>query len=442
MSRDRASTVGLLAISTALVLPVTGSAQDATTRAGARRIPALVLQLGATSSSADARERSLGTGLDIPEGDIPAIESRFYTDINGGLRFSPLPIGRMRYGMSLQSALRRYETAEKFEVLGHSVGGNVSYSLARIGLSGFGTFSYLPSYSMNATPNQDFAAIATSAGTLPTEAIDYSVGKQTSVGQEVGGAVTYNLSRRLVMFANYQVSGQRFTNDLNPSVGSRSMSGRMTYRLTRLVGLRLGFSRRLADYQGPDGSVPVVLDDVDGGLDFGYGRTINLTRTTAFGFQTGTNLSHHSGSSSGDLTGHLTLTQRIGSRGNLAVGYNRGASIQEGFARPVFSNSFSASASHQPTRHISAQLSSTLSLGSTNEADGADRVDTYSVSGRVSYSATDTLQVYGQYLHSGHTIGDAVEVVEGLRRDHANRSVRAGVTWNLTLRTQRAPRQR
>lgn len=416
------------------------SAWAQTIRPGGGRIPVIGMQLSATTSSMDAGSQP-DLGGDSPVGTgIAALESRFYTDINGGLRYGPPPLGRLRYGMNLQSALRRYETAEEFDVLGHSVGGNVSYSLARIGLSGFGTFSYLPSYSLNATPSQDFAATATNAGTLPSDAIDYSVGRQTSIAREMGGAVAYNLSQRLAMSATYAVSSQRFTNDLNPSVGTRSMAGRLTYRLTRLVGVRLGFSRRIADYEGPDGAEPVVLDDVDAGLDFAYGRMISLTRTTAFGFQTGSNFSHQRGSNAGNLTGNLTLTQRLGRRANLSAVYNRGASIQEGFARPVFSNSFSASGSYQPTRRLSGQLSSTLSLGSTNEADGADRVDTYSVSGRVSYSATDTLQVYGQYLYSGHTIGDAVEVVEGVRRDHANRSLRAGVTWNLTLLTQRAPR--
>lgn len=429
---------GLVAVTVVAPNPV--AAQEPERRRG---IEVLGLQVSATAT-ADSREQATVPGA--PR--IPNSDSRYYTDVMAGLRYAPSPRERFSYGASLQSSVRRYETADEFLVLGHSAGGNIAVKAGeRLSLSGFGSINYLPSYGLSLAPIDDPVTLASSvaaAGALPASAIDYSLTKRTSVGMGAGGAVQYALARRLSLGMSYSVNRQDFQPVDDPDSATMSAAGRLSYRLHRFLGLKVGFQRRISRVHGQE---PLVLDDIDAGLDSGYGRQVNLTKSTTLSFNSGSNITHGSGGSAAlALTGGVALAQQIGRRVDLGLGVSRGARLQDGFERPVFSNNVNAFGTVRMRRNLVAEFSANGSVGrsqglaAADAAADADDVLSYAASARLSYTFLGRGQAYGQYLFSGHTIGESVGILEGVTRDYGNRSARIGVTWSIALLTVRAGR--
>jgi hypothetical protein len=205
----------------------------------------------------------------------------------------------------------------------------------------------------------------------------------------------------------------------------------------------LGFQRRYADYATVTGVETTVLDDIDVGLESGYGRQVNLTRSTALTFNTGSTLTHRNDRLGAQLTGRAALAQRLGRRGQASLGFQRGTELREGFDEPVFLNTVTAAIGFNVVRNVEFTISSAGAVGRIlGEGDLAieDEVEYYHASARLSYSFLSRLQVYGQYLMSGHDVGAEVGLIDGVARTNSNRALRAGVQCSVPLVSQRRPR--
>lgn len=406
-----------------------------------------VMRLDLTATMAGSQSPQSSTFLE--RGQIPSVDSRYYTDVQGSFKYTPPSVGQLQLGVNVQSAVRRYETSDEFMVLGHSAGGRLAYRRPRLTLTSFGSFDYLPSFSLNTTPTADFntlAAAAIAAGELPPNAVEYSLAKKTATGTSSGIEATYALARRLTFSTSYEHRERDFHDDADPSLAQQNAGAGLSYRLTRFLGLRAGFRRRIADYLQNGEVGRTVLDDISAGLDTGYGRQVNLTRSTVLGFNSGTNLAQRNGITQADLTGNLTLGQRIGRDNQLSLAVSRGAEIREGFTEPVFSNGVAANGLFFFGRSVSAQLTATTSIGRSmqdREGGPASSYDVrgYTASARLGYQFSRHGQIYAQYVVYGHTIGDNVELLSGVLRNQANRALRGGVTFGLPLwtRIRRAP---
>ena len=237
--------------------------------------------------------------------------------------YAPQPAGGVSLALTATSAVRRYEGGGEFLVVGHSAGATMSWALReRTSLAATGAFTYMPSYSINATPLPDAATAAATSGTLPANALDYSLTRRTLFGTVGGVTLSHNLSRRLNLGIAYSASRQEFELEDDPSYLSHSMSGRLTYSLTRGLGVRAGFGRRLAYFSTPEGSDQIALDDLDVGLVFT--EAVGITRTTRLSFSTGSSIRSDEGERSANLIGTATLSQELGRRGQIALSYNRG----------------------------------------------------------------------------------------------------------------------
>jgi hypothetical protein len=429
--------------------PVAAQAQA---QRGNRNIEVLGLEVGTNVSTGDLPDQPVFPGAS----ELPQINSRFHSDINAALRYQPIPGERVSYGINLQSAVRRYQTADEFMVLGHSAGGNLGLRVgSRFSISSYASASYLPSYGLNMAPSTDAFALtvgaveagllspaAAAAGLLPASAVDYSLAKRTMATVGGGGTMQSTLTRRLDLQVNYQQWQYAFRRDEDTDLRWQQAAGRLTYRLNRFLGLRLGFERRYADYATVSGVKTTVLDDIDAGLESGYGRQVNLTRSTALTFSSGSTLTHRNDQIRAHLTGHAALAQRLGRRGRASLGFTRGTELREGFDAPVFLNSVTAGIGFNVFRGVEFTISGAGAVGQIlGDGDIAieDEVQYYHGSARLSYSVLRRLQVYGQYLVSGHDVGTAVGLIDGVARTNSYRSLRAGVQWSVALASQRRP---
>jgi hypothetical protein len=167
-----------------------------------------------------------------------------------------------------------------------------------------------------------------------------------------------------------------------------------------------------------------------------------LTRSTSLAFNTGSTFTHRNDRLGARLTGNAYLAQRIGRRGEATVGFTRATELREGFDEPVFLNSLRAGVGFSISRDVQFAVNGAGAFGQVL-GDGRDVVGndvrSYQASARLSYSFLRSLHVYGQYLMSGHDVGAAVGLIDGVPRNYWNRSLRAGVQWSVTLASQRRP---
>src|SRR5688500_302167 len=91
----------------AVAQPVGAQAQA---QRGSRNVDVVVLEVGTNVSTGDLPDQPVFPGaLELPE-----INSRYHSDVHAALRYQPIAGERINYGINLQSAVRRYETADEF----------------------------------------------------------------------------------------------------------------------------------------------------------------------------------------------------------------------------------------------------------------------------------------------------------------------------------------
>ncbi len=374
--------------------------------------------------------------------DLPQLASSIYADIHGVLRYTPNTAGGLTFGLTLSSAVRRFDSSSEFMIIGHSAGATLGWApSARTRLVSTGSFSYVPSYSINATPLADAITAGPTAGTLPANALDYSLTKRTLYGAYGGLSLNQKLTRRLDLTMSYTGTQQAFALPEDPSYLSHSGSGRLTYALTRGLAVRAGFGRRLASYDTATGTEQVAIDDIDVGLNFT--EAVGLTRTTRFAFTTGSSLRSGEGERRAALIGTATLSQELGRRGQIALSYSRGSELVPGFSRPVFADSLSLSSAVRVAGELQASVVSVASLGEVGRSrTGDNRVQSMSAAARLTYPLWRAVQTYGEYLVYRGYIDRDVSLLATVPRDSLSHTVRVGVVLSVPLVTAPPPRER
>jgi hypothetical protein len=407
----------------------------------------------------------------------PAAVSRYVTDLRGGVRYSPFR-GRVSLNINANSAVRRYQTEDRFAILGHSVGASTGVVLGqRTQVSASGSWSYVPSYSLNpgfgaalpgagsldpqalaaAADPQAFAAAGSNAasmdpaalrgaaaGLIPDAAADFAIGKNPVSAYSGGVHLSHNLSRRLSFNVGTSISMQVAQDERQPEQHQTSMSGGLRLSLTRHASLRLGYQRRITQANLPTGLRQREIDDIDAGIDYTRSFQLSLTKSTTFSFGTGSAITSDDDRRNAHVTGSATLSQAFGKRGKMTLNYSRAVGVQEGIWEPVMSNTIAL----QGMVSIASRLAFQANAAATS-ADSAvsvrQGIDSrvyyrYSGSAQLGYKVSSRGNAFAQYQLYSHSIGSNVEMLDGIPRDAFQHSVRVGVTWSLPLLTGRLER--
>jgi hypothetical protein len=396
----------------------------------------LVAQLDVSASRVEKRR----TPSDADADPLSLVRSGYYADANGSLRYRSLPSGSFGYGLAASSAVRRYEGDSRIAVLGHSAGGNASWSPStRTGVSGYGALMYLPSYSLDTLSLGDFTGAIDSVGLLSSNTVDFPLTKQSAFGSNVGVNLSQGLTRRASLSFAYGAARSDFESSEVPTLMSHRISGRFSYSLTRDLSLRLGYGRRVVDYSRPAGVERVALDEIDFGLN--YRKALSITESTTFSFNTGTTIEDDEGKRRARVSGFASLNQELGRRADVSIRFNRGAELRGGFGRPVYSDSVSLSGRWQLASRLTASGNAFASFGTSGRGSTSDN-DVRSISGtaRLTYALWRRASAYVQYLSYYQEIGQEVDFISTIQRDQRNHTVRAGVSFALPLMTARTPR--
>jgi hypothetical protein len=399
-----------------------------------RRREVFGVQIGLSGSSIQQRDAAPGEVLD----DIPQVGSKYYADLSAAARFSPYPVGGLQYTLTASSGIRRYERGDEIMVVGHSAGAGLTWLPSeRTQLMSSASFSYIPSYALNSFLVGDPAALVTSAGTLPLSAFDFSLAKRISYATSGNVSLSQSLTRRTSLSLTYTGVQQEFAVAADPSFSLHDMSARLTYSLTRKLGLRLGYGRRIGDFQTADGLESVAMDDIEAGLAFS--DSIGVTRTTTFSFETGSTIQDVEGNRAAKLTGNAALTQQLGDRGNISLAFSRGSDLRPGFRGPIFSNTVSLTGAYSITDRLLLTAYANGFIGESRQLtdEGADNgnrgIRSMSGRGRLGYTLFRRAEVYGEYLVFDNRIESAVDLISTVARNQASHTIRAGFTYAVPI---------
>jgi hypothetical protein len=236
--------------------------------------------------------------------------------------------------------------------------------------------------------------------------------------------------------SDYRQGSERETADLR----SYAIGARYRHATTRYVGLRLGYVYRSGTYGlGGVETASSGVHDIDVGVD--YSRALSRTRRTNLEFSVGSSLFHTSATGPEDpelqynVVGVATLSHQFGRTWSTRLGYNRGVSFAEGFARPVFSDAFSADLKGLLSRRLDFQAVTSVSIGDAGPASQGpdDSFTAFNANARLQYALASAWAVFVEFSHYQHALGQVLLVTEGVPADLDRNSVYAGVSLSLPL---------
>jgi opacity protein-like surface antigen len=207
-----------------------------------------------------------------------ARESGWFSGVSGGFTFhrpgDKVVIGALG-GVSVNRYQARSATAVITKLAG-DVGVNFTpRSRGRLA----STVSYSPDYRVSFFSSAEEVANEDGATLLP----DFYLTSLASVHVDGSAGFTHDFSSRTSFIADASASTTEYL-DQPYSVGQYGASARITQRLTRSLGLRLGYGYGVGTYSMPERS-EYAIHTIDAGIDFQ--RDLSISRRTQLAFSTG-----------------------------------------------------------------------------------------------------------------------------------------------------------
>jgi hypothetical protein len=223
-------------------------------------------------------------------------------------------------------------------------------------------------------------------------------------------------------------------------------------QLTRDLGMRLGYARRVGTYELAggtelaDGTAPaggtrrIENDSIDAGLE--YSHALSLSRHTSFSFATGA-----TGVSDGDRTrfrviGHATLDREIGRTWDAALIYSRDVGFIETLVEPTFSDSLALTIGGLIGRRVELRTEVAATVGRLGFDRGAtDRgFDAYDGTAQLTVAVSRYLGISASYTYYRYTFDSGAPLTGAVYRRLDRQSVQAGLTlWAPLLHRARRP---
>ena len=336
-------------------------------------------------------------------------------------------------GATAGTNLRYYSQLDEIATTYNRGGIGVSAQLARrTSLFVNQAVSYAPSYALLYGL---FPGVAEpSVGKVDRPVGDYGVNTARSYGFDSTATLTQGLSRRAMLSLN---STFRYTDFVGTAAGysdfrSYDAGGRFNYSVSRDAALRLGYTRRHAQYAGTEGS---VQHDLDIGID--YTRPWSRTRKTTVSVGMGSSLIHapivpNALPSARDeyrgWSADASLTHQMGRTWRTRAAFRRGLGFVDGLSGPAFTNALTVAADGFLGRRMDLLASGGYSAGQWVLATNAPEFTTYTGDVRLRYAVTKMWAAYVEYLYYFYNFHHGVQLPTGISGGLERNGVRAGLT--------------
>jgi hypothetical protein len=255
-----------------------------------------------------------------------------------------------------------------------------------------------------------------------------------------GAGITHNLSRRVSLTGRYDFM-RRWSVDRpdNLDLEQQSAAGDVRFSVTRHLSVRTGY-RAYDSRFGPPDTPHVRSQNVDFGVDYNRGGSLQLTRKTTLSLNVGLGgLTDSAGQQRYFLLGGAGLTHEMGRTWASSIIYSRDLNFSSLFQEPVLTDNVVAGLTGLITERLTFQSSVGYSKGTVGFV-GTNRGLTraYGLVG-LQTALTRYLALGTNYTYYYSTVESQVVVPVGLPRQTETQAARVYVsTWvPLFSRTRR-----
>jgi hypothetical protein len=266
-------------------------------------------------------------------------------------------------------------------------------------------------------------------GQVTPPSLDYSLTSSALRSYDANSTLTYGLTRRSSLAAEYGYGEARFGDEEASRLKRKRWAGRYTYGFTRYASLRLGYGVEDAEYNRGQRFRRRVIDV---GID--YARPLSFSRRTTFKFGGGTATLDDGESTFTTITGHANLNHVLSRRWNLNAAYNRGVGFIDGFVDPFVSDSAAVSAVGGFGRRVQLSASAAYSNGDVGFRTTRSRsYETYTGTARMQVTLMRNLAAFGEYVYYHYRFDPLVVLPLNAPRALNRRGVRGGLGYTVAF---------
>lgn len=370
---------------------------------------------------------------------------------------------RVQLQMGGTTGLRYLGTRDEWLPIGHT--GGITFGLPigrRTSIRAMANAGYIPTFSLVGEPSIPIETLMENPGLLPSVTIDYSLVRRVMYRTGADLSLTHQFRPGTSFTVGGTYDRMTFADKSDPSMGGLNGSARLNHRLTRYLGFHAGYTRReslvtqriaspvesvipesegLALADGPattlsvDTDTPVVIEDLDVGLDFLQARSLRLSRKTTLNFSTGSSLVQVDRRPRQiGLTAQASLSYLASASATAALNYSRGVQMVPGISRPVFADTLSVNGVRTIGRRFQLSANSAYSLGHAGDTvQNRGRISNLSGSARAAYTFSERGRLSLDYLVTRHRLGQDVDVVDTVPRFLFRHSLRMSLSFAIPL---------
>jgi hypothetical protein len=243
--------------------------------------------------------------------------------------------------------------------------------------------------------------------------------------------VNYELTGRSSVAFDYARTKTDFVGD-ELDITTSSVGGLFTRGMTRHGSLRLGYRQNLGKY-GRGNDSAVTAHTIDVGVD--YGRGLQLTNRTVFGFSLGTSAINDGQRTRYEPTGQADLTRRVSARSALKVEYRRSLSFIDGYRDAYFSDSVIGGVITRFSRGVTARGQIAYTSGQLGFVSDAD-IDSYSASLRVLWRMNRIADAFAETSYHRYEFRNDIRIA-GVATGMNRAAVRFGLETSFPLMRER-----
>ena len=358
-----------------------------------------------------------------------------YGGVSAGLEYSR-PGRRASVGLTGDVGVNRYVAQDRTTTM-YRTGGDVALRLTpRTTLSAGGSLAYAPTYRLGLfiSPTSLTGSLDPFATVVP----DYDLFSLEAYRTAASLRLSQSIGRRSSLDGWYSIMRVNYV-DEPLDYGSMGAGGRFTHRLTRNLGLRLGYSYDTAKYEARQSLRPQRVHNIDAGVD--YGRALSVSRRTKFSFSTGSAvLVRETPVSSTPTTnevnyriiGGADLTHEMGRTWTAQLAYRRGIDFREGFYDPFLTDGVSARLGGLFSPRLRFSSSVDYSFGSVGVGTSTG-FNSYSANAGLEVGLTRALALYGRYVYYAYDFDGQVALDPRFSRTLNRQGVRVGLSASIPL---------
>jgi hypothetical protein len=280
------------------------------------------------------------------------------------------------------------------------------------------SLSYQPFGSLNMFPGVTTSTLQPPVQVAAAPGLDTRANNADLYSSSSGAVFSHALSDRSDVMATYRYWRTRFGGGRG-NFQSQMAGGRFNRRLTRDLGLRLGYGYTKGRFVGS--SQEYVFHQIDSGL--AYNRVFSLSRRTTLGFDSGVAVVSNLNITRYLILGGAQVVHEIGRTFALSGVYRRGMQFIETLNQPIYSDAVTVMLAGQVSRRVGVNVGGGASRGNLSFSITPNHIQTYYATSGVSVAISRHLALNGAYNYFGYETSGGVYRVLGFRNELSRHSV-------------------